>query len=149
MILAEGIETEAQQEVARALGARYVQGWLYGRPGPLPAAAGEPPAGAFRLTPPRRRPRAEQLPTPFEVVSAVRPVRRGTKRLLLAISKHLEAQVGAHGESAVLLATFQEARHFTPATQGAASTSASPTARDLVVRAAEAMMARVASVPGP
>jgi len=48
----------------------------------------------------------------------VRPVRRGTKRLLLAISKHLEAQVGAHGESAVLLATFQEARHFTPATQG-------------------------------
>jgi DICT domain-containing protein len=40
--------------------------------------------------------------------------RRGTKRLLLAISKHVEAQVAAQGEAAVVLATFQEARHFTP-----------------------------------
>ena len=40
--------------------------------------------------------------------------RRGTKALLLAISRHLEAQVAAQGESAVVFAAFQHARHFTP-----------------------------------
>ena len=37
LLLAEGIETLEQLEVARALGARYGQGWLFGRPGPLPS----------------------------------------------------------------------------------------------------------------
>ncbi len=36
-ILAEGIETRAHLEQAISLGARYGQGWLYGRPGPLPS----------------------------------------------------------------------------------------------------------------
>ncbi|MDA0136433.1 DICT sensory domain-containing protein [Solirubrobacter deserti] len=52
--------------------------------------------------------------SPYRAVAArVRP-RRGTKALLLAISRHLEAQVAAQGESAVVFAAFQEARHFTP-----------------------------------
>ena len=56
--------------------------------------------------------------TPFTLVSAARATRRGPKRLLLAISKHLEAQAMAHGDAAVVLATFQEARHLTDDTRG-------------------------------
>jgi hypothetical protein len=110
LLLAEGIETEEQLAVARALGARYGQGWLFGRPAPLPAT-----------TPvtPKLGPRAGARPapaSPFDTVAVCPTPRRGTKHLLLAISRHLEAQVVAQGEAAVVLATFQDARHFTPRT---------------------------------
>ncbi len=36
LVLAEGIETEAHRQTALALGARYGQGWLFGRPAELP-----------------------------------------------------------------------------------------------------------------
>jgi EAL domain-containing protein (putative c-di-GMP-specific phosphodiesterase class I) len=110
LLLAEGIETTEQRDIARALGARYGQGWLFGRPGPLPRQTSAP---ARRLAPPggaRRAPRS-----PFAAVSHVLRPRRGSKALLLAISKHLEAQVAAQGEAAVVLASFQQARHFTAA----------------------------------
>jgi EAL domain-containing protein (putative c-di-GMP-specific phosphodiesterase class I) len=111
VLLAEGIETEAQLEVARALGARYGQGWLFGRPAELPTGTQPLPSPLA----PRRI--ASQTPqSPYRAVAArVRP-RRGTKGLLLAISKHLEAQVAAQGECAVVFAAFQDARHFTPKT---------------------------------
>jgi EAL domain-containing protein (putative c-di-GMP-specific phosphodiesterase class I) len=109
VLLAEGIETESQREVARALGARYGQGWLFGRPGPLP----QTPAAASSLLVPRQAAPPAPL-SPYDAIAArIRP-RRGTKQLLLAISKHLEAQVAAQGEAAVVFATFQETRHFTP-----------------------------------
>jgi len=109
VLLAEGIETEEQLAVARALGARYGQGWLFGRPGDLPSDTQPLPAP---LAPQRFTPPAP--PSPYQTVAArIRP-RRGTKELLLAISLHLEAQVAAQGEAAVVLSTFQEAHHFTP-----------------------------------
>src|SRR5918997_5912954 len=37
LVLAEGIESDHHLMRARALGARYGQGWRFGRPGPLPA----------------------------------------------------------------------------------------------------------------
>jgi EAL domain-containing protein (putative c-di-GMP-specific phosphodiesterase class I) len=116
LLLAEGIENEAQREVARALGARYAQGLLFGRPGPLPVAGTVPAGLTGRLAPPRAA-RPGAAPTPFQVVSAFQRPRRGTKRLLFAISEHLEAQVAARGDAGVLLATFQEARHFTQRTK--------------------------------
>jgi len=116
LLLAEGVETEEQREIARALGARHAQGWLFGRPGPLPAPGTVPPGIAGRLATPRPT-RRGPAPTPFAVVAARRRPRRGTKRLLLAISKRLEAQVAARSDAGILLATFQEARHFTPATE--------------------------------
>lgn len=110
VLLAEGIETEEQLAVARALGARYGQGWLFGRPAELPTGTAPLPVPLA----PRRASTTPPPPSPYRAVaSRVRP-RRGTKGLLLAISKHLEAQVKAQGESAVVFAAFQEARHFTP-----------------------------------
>lgn len=36
-VIAERVETKAEAEALRALGAKYGQGWYFGRPGPLPA----------------------------------------------------------------------------------------------------------------
>ncbi|WP_229074691.1 EAL domain-containing protein [Actinoplanes sp. DH11] len=128
-VLAEGIETPRHLAAARTMGATVGQGWHYGRPGPLPEftapfTTGRTPAlpmlsearigstsGGLRL--PGRPVDGDR--TPFEVISAVRPVTRTTKSQLMPLSRHLEALAG-DAEPPVLLACFQEARHFTPAT---------------------------------
>jgi DICT domain-containing protein len=98
------------------VGATHAQGWLYGRPGPLPHAGAGAAAGASAL---RFVPRAPRAPgtTPFEVVGQVLPVRRGTKPLLLEMSWHLERQALELGETAILVAAFQTADRFTPKTR--------------------------------
>ena len=110
-VVAEGIETEEHLERARAMGASVGQGWLFGRPGPLPATT------TRRATPvPDLRARAPDWPRtrPSGSIDGSRPQRRGTKRLLLEISRELERQAELLGDSAVLISTFQHARHFTP-----------------------------------
>jgi diguanylate cyclase (GGDEF)-like protein/PAS domain S-box-containing protein len=109
-ILAEGIETPEHLAIARSLGATLGQGWLWGRPGPLAADADRAPL--------RRIARGARRPgrTPFEVVSAERPVAEATKALLMPISHHLEHRALRIGEGAVILSAFQEAKHFTPRT---------------------------------
>ena len=109
-ILAEGIETEAHLMVSRTLGATLGQGWLWGRPGPLPSQPSRP----------WRRGRLDRVEipgrTPFEVIAAQRPTADATKRLLLPMSHHLENRALRIGEGAVVLAAFQDARHFTART---------------------------------
>lgn len=116
LILAEGIETEEHLRRALALGASHGQGWLFGRPGELhpdhEIGGGE---GIFPL----RRNTATMLPrdrTPFEIVASKRPLRRADKRLLVELSRSIEAQTGNQASSTVVISTFQEARYFTPAT---------------------------------
>ncbi len=112
LVLAEGIETEEHRAIALALGARYGQGWLFGRPAEL--AGGEP--GRPALLPRARRGSALERRSPFEIVARRRDVRRGSKRLLISLSRQIEASVAAHGSSAVILSTFQRASFFTPPT---------------------------------
>jgi EAL domain-containing protein (putative c-di-GMP-specific phosphodiesterase class I) len=114
LVLAEGIETREHRETALALGADLGQGWLFGRPGPLPADAVLPPLRSLLAN---RRTDSEGAGTPFELLSAVRPVRRGTKGLLLRMSRGIEEQARTEGDSVVLLSTFQEASFFTDATR--------------------------------
>jgi PAS domain S-box-containing protein len=106
-ILAEGIEDDNHLAVARALGATLGQGWLWGRPGPLPSRPGRP--WTRRLVE-HRKPTGG---TPFEVIAAVRPTASATKSLLLPMSHHLENRALPIGEGAVVLAAFQDAKHFT------------------------------------
>jgi len=40
--VAEGVETQAQAAILRAQGWRHGQGWLYGRPAPLPGVPQQP-----------------------------------------------------------------------------------------------------------
>ncbi len=111
LILAEGIETHEHLEIARGLGANLAQGFRWGRPGPI--APGTP-------TPVWQRPMISRSPrsacTPFQVVAVDCTTKVAPKSLLLPMSHHLENRALSIGEGAVLLAAFQEARHFTPAT---------------------------------
>ena len=112
-VLVEGIETEEQLLRARAMGATLGQGRLFGAPEELPKEipAPRPAAVAFLDT-------AIQIEqTPFERVANQREPRQGEKRLLVALSRQLEAQAETLGEETVVLSTFQDARFFTPATR--------------------------------
>jgi EAL domain-containing protein (putative c-di-GMP-specific phosphodiesterase class I) len=111
-LIAEGIETSDQIEVARALGAEYGQGWYFGRPGPLPPSVEPPPTP---LGTGRRR-TIHDPRSPFDIVTAERETRRGEKALLLTISRQLERQAAVQGESTIVISAFQHARHFTPKT---------------------------------
>jgi EAL domain-containing protein (putative c-di-GMP-specific phosphodiesterase class I) len=108
-ILAEGIETERDVFVARALGATHGQGWYFGRPGALPGqvqtAANLPMIGA---------PAACATRTPFEIVTDAKQTSVVEKRLLRPISRHLEDQAHVGGLPTVILACFQHAEFFTP-----------------------------------
>jgi EAL domain-containing protein (putative c-di-GMP-specific phosphodiesterase class I) len=113
VVLAEGIETPAHRQTAEGMGARLGQGWLLGRPGPLPVRSGR--AGTWDLGPDRSAPLTGA--TPYELVRGAAP-RTITKPLLHAMSVHLENQAVALGEHAVVVAAFQHADFFTPATAG-------------------------------
>jgi hypothetical protein len=111
VVLAEGIETEAHADTARAMGATLGQGWLFARPGPLPAAPAAVPA-----RPLLRLPDAPAIEgTPFEHVHRQRTTLVARKDLLLAMSRSIEENAAELAELPVVLSTFQHAKHFTPA----------------------------------
>jgi len=114
LVLAEGIETPEHEELARSMGAHLGQGWLYGRPEPLPA---EHVAAPLRLVAPRRR--WSDLPdatVPWDLVKDDPAVRQSRKPLLAAMSRHLERQALTGDPATVVIGTFQRAEYFTPAT---------------------------------
>ena len=112
MIVAEGVENQEHLLAAESLGATLAQGWYFGRPGPLPAwpdvrGAAIPLGLAARSIP----------NSPVELVHARRGLKVGRKDVLLSVSRALEAQAAELGEHAIVIANFQHARHFTPATR--------------------------------
>jgi len=114
LVLAEGIENEQHLTMARALGARLGQGWLFGRP--APGAATDRPVAELAL--PAAAPPASTELSPFECLPGDVLLRRSPKALLIELSKQLEREAMSHGRTCVVAATFQQARHFTPATRG-------------------------------
>ncbi|SNS51635.1 PAS domain S-box-containing protein/diguanylate cyclase (GGDEF) domain-containing protein [Geodermatophilus pulveris] len=115
VVLAEGIEDEAHLATARALGATLGQGWFFGRP------AADPVEGAVTgaLVLPSQLPQTldrDADVSPFSCLPIDVPVRQAPKALLIELSKQLEREALRLGRTSVVAATFQEARHFTPAT---------------------------------
>jgi len=86
-ILAEGIERPEHVAVARSLGATLGQGWLYGRPGPLPRNVR---ASELPLTRVKRR--QASLNSPFGALLA-------KKAELIPLSSDLFAMLAAHIEN--------------------------------------------------
>jgi EAL domain-containing protein (putative c-di-GMP-specific phosphodiesterase class I) len=101
-VVAEGIETPAQAQYARALGATLGQGFLFGRPTAQPerTPTTDVPLPIY----------SSALPytwrTPFELASAHRRVRRGTIPLLAAISRELERQAARKSATSLLISSF-------------------------------------------
>jgi diguanylate cyclase (GGDEF)-like protein/PAS domain S-box-containing protein len=111
LLLAEGIEDERHLDIARALGARLGQGWMFGRPAAHLQTG--MPTGVVSFAE-RRSPTSRS--SPFECLPAGTALRRSTKPLLVELSKHLEREALAHGSTCVVVSTFQYAEHFTPKT---------------------------------
>jgi EAL domain-containing protein (putative c-di-GMP-specific phosphodiesterase class I) len=112
VIVANGIETPAHLRTAIAMGATLGQGWLFGQPGPLPAAA-QPASTVF----PQLLEPAAIAPTPFEAVrGALRssPIRRGP---LVELSLDMEVRARTMAGPTVVLAAFQHVDRFDPATR--------------------------------
>ncbi|WP_448639799.1 diguanylate cyclase domain-containing protein [Geodermatophilus sp. URMC 63] len=114
VVLAEGIEHEGHLETAQGLGATLGQGWLFGRPAPGPVAGR--PVGELVLPGAGRPSGAVGEVSPFACLPDHVPLRRAPKALLIELSKQLEREAMRLGETCVVAATFQEARHFTVST---------------------------------
>jgi DICT domain-containing protein len=109
------------------MGAELGQGWLYGRPGPLPQQL-PPPKHPIELL----QPMINDAGTPFDAVRTRRSSRIGLRQLL-RLSLHLEYRVLYSGEPTVLLACFQGARRFNAVTRHRYSQLAARTAFTAVV----------------
>ncbi|MBJ7340483.1 EAL domain-containing protein [Mycolicibacterium sp.] len=108
LIIAEGIETDQHFEQALAWGATLGQGFLFGRPGPLPAHA-----HTVAWSPPAVTRCADGVfDTPFDVVAGDPAVRRARGRTLVAISRHLEEQARNSPDVSMVLTAVQDRRHF-------------------------------------
>jgi EAL domain-containing protein (putative c-di-GMP-specific phosphodiesterase class I) len=114
LVLAEGIETPAHLKVAQGLGCTLGQGWLFGPAGPTEAR--DFAIGKLNLLEARRVWTAGALTSPFACLPPETNLRRSPKAMLVEVSKQLEREAIRIGESCVVASTFQDARHFTPAT---------------------------------
>jgi EAL domain-containing protein (putative c-di-GMP-specific phosphodiesterase class I) len=112
VILAEGIETAEHLNVAAAMGARLGQGWLFGPPEPG-LRSGLP---GSRLALPGMEVPGSAGASPFACLPRATVLRRSTKPLLVEVSKHLERKAALEGAACIVIASFQEARYFTPGT---------------------------------
>ncbi|MEA2496303.1 MAG: hypothetical protein QOJ29_4214 [Thermoleophilaceae bacterium] len=112
-ILSEGIETEEHERTSLAFGATLGQGWLYGKPAPLPSPLPEATKQVQLLG---RKLGARQARV-SRIVGTMQSIRTGTKPILHSMSKHLETQAHSLGETAVLLAIFEDAQFFTGGTR--------------------------------
>ncbi|GII05161.1 EAL domain-containing protein [Planobispora takensis] len=107
VVLAEGIETEQDAVNARALGARWGQGWLFGRPGPLGAIAGRPMDRHARL----RSPRPDlHLPegTPFSMAAVRNHSRTGDQPMIDGLTGYLLSMAAEAGSHAVVLGAYPD-----------------------------------------
>jgi len=134
VVLAEGIEDERHLQLALALGASLGQGWHFGRPQAGPAAGrvtgqlnlpvAHPVTLPVALTPAGAPMHRQQVPrpaaevSPFSLLPAGTTLRQAPKKLLIELSKQLEREALRLGSTCLVASTFQEARHFTPATTG-------------------------------
>jgi EAL domain-containing protein (putative c-di-GMP-specific phosphodiesterase class I) len=105
--LATHIESDDQRLTARALGATFGQGYLFGRPGPLPPRPHTPanPIPLIGAMPP-----VSPGDTPFLLAGAERPALRATPIVLEALAADLEQRAVLDPDPPVVLAGLPQAR---------------------------------------
>ncbi|MEV4619246.1 EAL domain-containing protein [Asanoa sp. NPDC049573] len=108
-IVAEGVERPEHIDVARSLGATFAQGWLFGRPGPLPTDIRPSDQPLARVGP---RPVARA--TPYDVLARVEPVDPTTASQLRAMSASVEEEAARANGPAILVVNIGDLRHLAP-----------------------------------
>ena len=112
VIVAEGIETPAHLATAQAVGATLGQGFLLGRPAPLPRTV-----TLHAMEWPRRAPTLPtSAPTPFDTAVAHVTPATVSREVMRRLSRAVEDRAAAVSEPAILLANFQHRDRFSPAT---------------------------------
>lgn len=111
-VLAEGIENDEHLARAHSLGAVLGQGWLFGRPGPLPESVRTAPGALSILSEPVAN--SGLVPNmPSDLFELVAPS-IGTKAFIRAISRQIEDHARDTNDSLALISTFQHSRWFSP-----------------------------------
>jgi EAL domain-containing protein (putative c-di-GMP-specific phosphodiesterase class I) len=105
-VLAEGIDSEEQLAIAQAFGATLGQGYLLGKPAPLPDALPEP-GRALRMPGGGGSPFG---PTPWERVTNWRRPSTGSRDLAERAVQVLVAQAAEQGETAMVLVSLPDER---------------------------------------
>ncbi|WP_338124410.1 DICT sensory domain-containing protein [Rhodococcoides kroppenstedtii] len=114
VIVAEGIDDDAARLAAQTVGATYGIGALY-PPVDDPAGLLTEDVVPMPHAPVWTTPIPAET-TPYAIASEHATPRRGTKRVLVQMSKSLEKQAVAAGSAMLALGTFQHATHFTERT---------------------------------
>lgn len=119
-IVAEGIETDAHLDRATALGATFGQGWMLGRPAPLPTLGNRQHSGAISARPilsvksgahARADTAVPSVPSDLLTTSSAQV---GSKSLLLALTRQLEDHARHMPDPLTIQAAFQDSAWFTP-----------------------------------
>ncbi|GIF62465.1 hypothetical protein Ais01nite_05000 [Asanoa ishikariensis] len=106
-IVAEGVERHEHVDVARSLGATLGQGWLFGRPGPLPTAIRPSDQLLARVGP-----RPAQRTTPYDVLARTEPVSPTAAAELDAMSAQIENQATQAKDAAILVVNIGDLRYM-------------------------------------
>lgn len=109
VILAEGIETEDEEAAARAFGAEFGQGYLYGRPGPLP----ENVPTLRDVLPIRQFVAPVDDVTPFGALSTRLTARTAAESEISYVGAWLHEQAAATGNPGLALANFHDTQWVT------------------------------------
>lgn len=110
MILAEGVETREHEELAKAFGAQYGQGYKYGRPGDLPENVPNP-WNVVRLT---QHLEPVDETNPWELLTAARPSSHAPQAAVQSIADVLEQLAFNASEPGLALICAGDAKRITP-----------------------------------
>lgn len=115
VLLAEGIETTEHLERAQAYGCVLGQGWMFGRPGPLPDDLADTDPG-WELPARRTAPGyvGGQVPAVPSELFGTAPSTVGRKSLIIALTQQIEQRARASNEPLTVISAFQDTDFFTP-----------------------------------
>lgn len=109
VVLAEGVESSEHEELAKAFGAQYGQGYKYGRPGDLPESL-PTPRNVVRLT---QHLEPVNDTNPWELLAAARPSSHAPMSAVQAIGDVLEQLALKASEPGLVLICAGDAKRIT------------------------------------
>ncbi|GAA4606109.1 EAL domain-containing protein (putative c-di-GMP-specific phosphodiesterase class I) [Actinoplanes octamycinicus] len=107
VVLAEGIETEDDLVTARRMGARWGQGWLFGRPAPIGQVTHRFDHAAASRVPPARPGFHQARGTPFQVAASHGPIVSGSAVQLTAALDRLRKLIAGDPHAVIVMSAAE------------------------------------------